>query len=190
MLQLEQSIKQANDMTIQPWRELNREEVFRKYGRSIERVEFKLPHGDTADYYIKSEAPGAAILALTESNEVILARQFRPGPKQIADELPGGYIDADEDRLKAIARELLEETGYEGKVEFVGGCLHDAYSTLERQCFVATNCKKVANQSLEAHEQIEVVLVPLTDFRKKLQTGRMTDTEVAYLGLDYLGMLK
>jgi len=36
---------------------------------------------------------------------------------------------------------------------------------------------------------IEVVLLSLNDFREKIRTGKMTDTETAYLGLDYLKLL-
>lgn len=31
--------------------------------------------------------------------------------------------------------------------------------------------------------------MPLQEFRKRLRQGRMTDVEVGYMGLDYLGLL-
>lgn len=171
------------------WIELARQQVFKKFSRAIDRVDFKLPDGSEADFYIKAEAPAATILAITDNDEVILARQFRPGPKMILNELPGGYIEPGEGALEAIEREFLEETGYKGDFIEIGTCLDDAYSTMVRHCFVATNCRKVAEIENTSTENTELVLMPVDEFREHIKRGQMTDIEVAYLGLDYLGRL-
>lgn len=171
------------------WQELSRKEAYKKYSRKIEEVIFRLPDGKESDYYIKKEGPASCVLALTQDNQVILAKQYRPGPKSILLELPGGYVDPNEDPKVTIARELLEETGYQGEVEFVTTCLDDAYSTMVRHCFVAKNCKKAAEPNLEKTEFIEITLLPLSEFRRLLQSGQMTDVEVGYLCLDHLSLL-
>ncbi|MBP9817914.1 NUDIX hydrolase [Candidatus Shapirobacteria bacterium] len=172
-----------------PWEEIGRETVFKKFGKAVEKVIFRLPDGKEFDYYIKKEGPAACVLALTPDNEVILARQYRPGPKKIVLELPGGYVDLNENPEVGMLRELREETGYEGDVKFVTTCLDDAYSTMERHCFVATNCKLVGEPHLDEDEFIDIMLVPLSDFRDLLRSGQMTDVEVGYLCLDFLKLL-
>ena len=129
------------------------------------------------------------VLALTKDKKVILTRQFRPGPNKILLELPGGMIDKGESPIKAMARELLEETGYQGKLKLVGRCYDCAYSNIHRYCFVATDCVKISMQKLEKDEYAEVVLLPLNKFRRLLRSGQMTDVEVGYLELDYLKLL-
>ncbi|HET8709278.1 MAG TPA: NUDIX hydrolase [Candidatus Saccharimonadales bacterium] len=176
--------------TITEWKEIRRTQAFKKYSRKIDEVIFELPDGTTADFYVKAEGPASSILGITEDRNVILVRQFRVGPKDILDELPGGFVDSNEDPKVAARREFIEETGYDGEFELVGTCLDDAYSTMERHCFVARNCTKMGEPKNTATEQTEVVLVPIEDFRKRLRAGRMTDVEVGYLGLDYLGLLK
>jgi ADP-ribose pyrophosphatase len=104
-------------------------------------------------------------------------------------EIPGGFIDEGELPLKSAQRELLEETGYQGDLEFVTICLDDAYSTMERFCFVATNCKKVKEIENGEDEFTQVSLVFLEDFKKILRNGQLTDVEAGFLGLDYLGLL-
>ncbi|MEU2900884.1 NUDIX hydrolase [Streptomyces sp. NPDC001273] len=175
---------------IKAWREISREQAYKKYSRKIDEVIFELPNGKQADFYIKSEGPVASVLALTLKNEVVLVRQYRPGPKEILEELPGGFVDPEEDPLETARREFKEETGYEGDFEFIGTCLDDAYSTMERYCYVARNCVQVAEIQHTDTEQTEVVLVSLEEFRTRLRSGRMTDVEVGYLGLDHLGLLK
>ena len=83
----------------------------------------------------------------------------------------------------------MEETGYNGNIEFVGTCSDDAYSTMVRYCFIAKNCIKVSDQKLEDTEFAEIVLKDLESFRKLLTSAEMTDVEVGYLGLDYLKLL-
>ncbi len=172
------------------WEELSRETAFQKYGKKVEKVMFKLPDGKELDYYIKKEGPAVCGLALTLDNKVILAKQFRPGPKKIVMELPGGYADLNDKPEVSMARELLEETGYEGKVQLITTCLDDAYSTMERYCFVITDCKKVAEPKWDEDEFIDIELVTIDEFKKILRSGQMTDVEVGYLALDYLKLMK
>jgi ADP-ribose pyrophosphatase len=175
---------------VQDWKEISRELVFQKYSRKIEKVVFNLPDDKESDFYIKKEGPAVVIVALTASNQIILTKQFRPGPKKIIFELPGGYMDSSEKPEVSMARELLEETGYQGEIKFVVTCLDDAYSTMERYCFVATNCKKIKEIENREDECTELIMVSLEEFRKLLRSGQMTDVEVGYLGLDYLDLLK
>jgi ADP-ribose pyrophosphatase len=174
---------------VKKWKELSREKVFSKYGRKIEKVIYKLPDGTESDFYIKNEGPAICVLALTKDRKVILARQFRPGPNEIVLELPGGRTEEGETLEQAIERELLEETGYQGKAKFVTEVLDCAYSTMRRQCFVATDCEKVAEPKNTSSEICETVLLSLDEFRNLLRSGKMTDVEVGYLCLDYLNLL-
>lgn len=171
------------------WEELSRETVFSKYGKTVEKVIFKLPDDKELDYYIKKEGPAVCGLALTSDNKIILAKQYRPGPKKIVMELPGGYADLNEKVELSMVRELLEETGYEGKVQLITTCLDDAYSTMERYCFVITDCKKTAEPKWDEDEFIDIELVTIEYFKKILRSGQMTDVEVGFLGLDYLKLL-
>lgn len=174
---------------IQEWEELGRTVAFKKYSRQIESLDFRMPDGTVTDFIIEARKPAACIVGLTPENNVILVKQYRPGPKAILNELPGGFVDPNEDPAETARREFLEETGYDGEFEFVGTCLDDAYSTMERSCYVAKNCKKVGEPQNTSTEQTEVVLVSLEDFRKCLRAGRMTDVEIGYMGLDYLNLL-
>jgi ADP-ribose pyrophosphatase len=182
-----------NDATpapIGPWEVLSRSLIFEKFGRGIDEVVYTLPTGQQDSFYIKTERPAACVLPVTAAGSVVLVRQFRPGPNAVLLELPGGFVDRDESPIQAMQRELLEETGFEGELRLVTTAFDDAYSTQRRSCFVAINCTKVAEPRPDSTEIIEVVEVCMSDFRDLLRSGKMTDIEVGYLGLDYLGLLQ
>ena len=174
---------------IKKWEELSREEVFQKYGRGIEKVMYKLPNGKESDFYIKKENNVVCVVALTKDKKVIIAKQFRPGPKEILLELPGGGIEKGETPEVAMERELLEETGYGGKMKLVTKLFDCSYSTRVRHCLVAVDCEKVSEPKNDESEPTEVVLLGLDEFRDLLRSGKMTDVQIGYLGLDYLNLL-
>ncbi|MBR7156195.1 MAG: NUDIX hydrolase [Lentisphaeria bacterium] len=65
-------------------------------------------------------AAAVIIIAVIEpQNEVLLIRQFRPPAGKMMIEFPAGLIDPGEDAATAAQRELLEETGFEGEVQFI-----------------------------------------------------------------------
>jgi len=175
-------------MAIKKWKEISREIVFDNW-RKIEKVVFNMPDGGIGSYYLKNEYLAVAVFALTKDKKVILAKQFRPGPNEILLELPGGLVEKNSDPIETAKKELLEETGYSGKLEFVASYYVDGYSNRLGNAFVALDCEKISEQNLDRNEFIEVELLSLDEFRKLLKSGKMTDLQAGYLGLDYLGLI-
>jgi len=173
---------------VQAWRKLDERLVFDSHRRIVRR-RFALPDGAELDYEVKVEPNVAAVVALTPEQQVVLVREYRPGPEELVLELPGGAIDAGESPLDAACRELLEETGYAGAVREVGRILDCAYSTRVRHAFLATDCKLVAAPRPHPGEHLDVVLVTLADFVAHVRSGRLTDAAAAYRALDELGAL-
>ncbi|HET6747049.1 MAG TPA: NUDIX hydrolase [Candidatus Saccharimonadales bacterium] len=176
-------------LTMKPWKLVKSQIVFDNYTKIEERT-YELPGGQTKNFYIKLSGRAACVVAFTEDGKIITVEQFRPGPDRVLCELPGGGVDGDETYEQAIARELREETGYEGELQFVAECVDDAYATMLRGCFVATNCKKVGDQQLDDSEFMNVKLLELPEFLEIIRAGQMTDVEAAFLGLDFLGVLR
>ncbi len=117
------------------WKKI-KEEPFNAGFRKFLKKTFQLPDGKIQDFDIKHESPAVCVLALSENNNVILVKQFRPGMEKILYEMPGGAVDGDEKPIDAIKRELLEETGHTGDIEFVGTSYDCAYSTMLRYIFI------------------------------------------------------
>lgn len=170
---------------IENWEKISEENYKAGFRKMIKR-KYKLPDGRTDEYDIKDEGNSACVLALTPDNKIILAKQFRPGPEKVLMELPGGAVNKDEIPEETIKREFLEETGFTGEFHLVNTCWNCAYSDRVTYNFVATNCKKVQEPTLDENEFIDVVELPLEEFKKLLQSGELTDSKTAFYGLEYL----
>jgi len=170
------------------WKKISEESLKAGYRKYLKRI-FLMPDGRTEVYDVKDEGKVCCVLALTKKNEVVIAKQYRPGPEKVLFELPGGLVDTGETPEEAIKRELLEETGYTGNIEFVGTSLRCAYSTGIRYHFIARDCEKIQEPQLEENEFIEVELMPIEEFRKHLSSGNLSDVATGYMGLEYLGLL-
>ena len=175
-------------MKITPWKKLKETKVYSGY-RSIIKRAFELPNGKTMEYDIVAGGNFASIAAITKAQEVLLVKQFRPGPERILMSTPSGYIDPDEAPEVAARRELLEETGYQAEAVFFKKIATLPYGTGSQYCFVATGCEKIQEQRLDDTEFIEVVTMSLPDFKLKLRDAQDLDLynlTAAYLLLDHL----
>jgi len=160
------------------------------YGKKILIKTMELPNGMTEKFFVDEDNHSVQIFALTENQEVLCVRQFRPGIEQISLELPGGGLDDGEDPAEAAARELMEETGFAGKPPvFLAALNYSPYSTGVRHMFMITGCKKVAELDLDPNEFLEVQVVPLGEFRNIMAEGKCRGHDTAYMGLDKLQRL-
>ncbi|WP_314224837.1 NUDIX hydrolase [Streptomyces zaehneri] len=148
-----------------------------------------MPSGKIDTFSVREDLPSVAVLALTAAGEVLVTRQFRPGPGQLVYELPGGYVGEGETPLAAAERELLEETGYGGDLEVVGKCFGDSYSSSTKFCVIGRQCSPRQPPQPDDTEFIEVLKVSPGELRRLLRSGDVTDVDLAYLGLDALGLL-
>ena len=154
------------------WKVLSSENISKHQYFTARKDVCEMPDGKIVPAYYVVEIPeSVCAMAITEQGEVILVKQYRHPVGEVLTELPGGFIDKGEDPQTAIERELLEETGYEfsqvnlvGKVAGNPGIL-SGYTHL----FVASGGRKVAGQSLDANEEIDILLTPVEEVRAMLQ---------------------
>lgn len=170
------------------WEKLKEKEI--KVGhRTLLKKTFRLPDGTISDFEVSGPGSIVCMLAVTPKNNVVLVKQYRPGPEKVLLEMPGGGVNKDEDPKDAAKRELLEETGYSGTIRFASKSLVSGYGSMFRYNFAVTNCKKVCKIRPDKTEFLEPVEMSLSRFRKHLKDGALTDISTGYLCLDYLHLI-
>lgn len=74
-------------------------------------ADVELPDGARFEQYVL-RVPAAAIVAVVDQDRILMMRRHRFIIDRWVWELPGGYLDPDEDPAVCAAREVEEETGW------------------------------------------------------------------------------
>ncbi len=131
------------------------------------------------DYYYWEGGDFAQVFALTLDDEVILTKQYKHGVKEVVIELPAGMISSrDDGPMDTARRELLEETGYEARSWLNLGVLNvsSAKMTTRSYPYLALGARRVAAQSLDENEEIEILLRPINEVLTMLRSGEIRDS--------------
>ena len=164
------------------WEVLSTEYLIRRPWLTARRDVAKLPDGRiNYEYYVLEYPDWVNIIAITEEGMVVLERQYRHGLGKTCFELPCGVIEEGETPLQAAKRELLEETGYAGGEwkQLMTLSPNPATSNNLAHSFLATGVKKVAGQSLDATEDIEVHLKSQDFVRELLENNQILQALMA-----------
>lgn len=154
---------------------LDSQDIHRAGRMALRGETYRLPDGRVAGPYRVLDYPDwVNALALTSDGQAVLVRQFRPGPKKITLELPGGAVEPGEQALEvAMRRELEEETGYGGgEITYLASLSPNSASHTNRvHSFLATGVERTGDLRPDDTEFLEVVLMPLDELVQTAVTG-------------------
>lgn len=143
---------------------------------------------------IKRQDASCVLVLNTDSNRVILTRQFRYGaaPKTDEDliEIVAGKVDEGEEPFTTAIRETEEEIGYrvrKDNMKYLVTCFSSpAYSSERYHIYFATvadSDRKTKGGGLETEfESIELVELEPDDFKAKILTGQFADAKTYVAG--------
>jgi ADP-ribose pyrophosphatase len=121
--------------------------------------------------------PGAcAVVAVTETGEVLLVKQFREAARETLLEIPAGIYDVEgEDPAGCAVRELLEETGYRAAdLEPLATIYTSPGFADERIDLFLARAEEAGGTG---EEGVEVVRMPFAEALAAVRDGRIKDAK-------------
>lgn len=145
-------------------------------------------HAGERSFFVIDAPDWSNVVAVTERDEVVMIRQFRPGIAGVRLEIPGGVVEPDEDAARAAARELREETGYAGaEPELL--CVTEPNPALQsNRCwsYLVRGARPIGGTQPDHDEVIETVLVPLAELERIVHAGEFRHALLLVPILHYL----
>jgi 8-oxo-dGTP pyrophosphatase MutT (NUDIX family) len=179
------------------WKILSSEYLFNDLWFKVRKDKCQTPGGKIVDpYYVYEFPTWVAALPVAEDGRILMVRQYRHALGDTCIELPGGCVDdGDKDYQTAIARELLEETGYSfSSYKYLGKISSNpSTNTNLLHMFLARGGKKVALQQLDENEEIEIVTMTIDELKKLLRDNKIVQSmhvSCILYALEKLGELK
>lgn len=171
------------------------EEVVFKDVLTLEKGHLQDGEGNTfSRLRIKRQDASCVLVLNTDSNRIILTRQFRygaaPKTKENLLEVVAGKVDEGEEPFTTAIRETEEEIGYRVRKEnmkYLVSCFSSpAYSSERYHIYFATvthSDKKAKGGGLETeNESIELVELEPQIFKERIMTGQFADAKTYVAG--------
>jgi ADP-ribose pyrophosphatase len=162
------------------WKKVSSEYISRDVWGTVRRDICETADGKIINPYFVYEFPTwVTAVAITEEGKIILERQYRYALDVTCFEIPGGCVDDSDDSLEsAIARELLEETGYVfSNYEYLGRTSSNPSTNNNwMHMYLATGGRYERAQELDHNEEIEVHLFSLDEVKKLLAENQIVQS--------------
>ena len=145
---------------------------------TVERDDVEISTGRKSFREVARHPGGVVILALKDSETILLVKQFRY-PIMTADlELPAGKLERGEDPDLAAKRELEEETGYRAKNWSSLGYIYTTPGFCDEKLYLykAENLEFVGEHPDEG-EIIKAYEISKTDLMQKIKSGEINDAK-------------
>jgi ADP-ribose pyrophosphatase len=135
-------------------------------------------NGQETDRDIVEHAECIAVVAVDDSGEILLVKQYRKAIEKDLLEIPAGGIEPGEDPEIAVKRELQEEIGFlPGKVKKLAGFYSSpGFCTEYLHLYLATELK-LSQLLAEDTAAIEIVRIQPSQIMSLIESGQIKDAK-------------
>lgn len=176
------------------WKLLSSKLAFDNKWFKVRQDTVEIPNGNVIDdYFVWLEGRIVLVVPVTNTNELILVKQYKHAYGNFVLEFPAGYVNDDEDITLAAQRELQEETGYTSDnfthLTLLTNLPTKVVGSLD--IYLAKNVKKTHDTSFDENEEIEVLIKPYNEVLQMIYNEEIIVSgtiAAAFLAAKHLGL--
>jgi ADP-ribose pyrophosphatase len=107
-------------MELKRWKQLSTEVKFTNNWWSYKVDKYLLPDGKEGEYHYAFTHGSAFVIPVNEDGKILMVKQYRYLNDRFSIEFPGGGVKKENNHEAEAHKELIEETGFEGELEYSG----------------------------------------------------------------------
>ncbi|HVJ48417.1 NUDIX hydrolase [Desulfitobacterium sp.] len=157
---------------------LRQETIFQGRLLRLNRDVVRLPNGAEATREVVIH-PGAVAIVAMEGEELLLVKQYRYPIAQETLEIPAGKLESGETPEACAQRELREETGYQGRLTYLGRFYTTPGFSNELIHLFSARDLVWAPLTADEDEFLGVERIPWVEAIRKARNGEFQDAKTA-----------
>jgi ADP-ribose pyrophosphatase len=135
-----------------------------------------LPNEDIGEYHYVHTDGSAFIIPVMDDGKILLVNQYRYLNDRFSIEFPGGGIKAGQNPDEISRKELIEETGFDGKFEKAG--IFNPYNGITDEIchvYIARNLIRSDEFSKDDSEEFEICFFSVNEVDEKIKSNEIYD---------------
>lgn len=156
-------LKSALLIDRRPWLTLSEQDVI-------------LPNGVRIDGYLTWEEREYALIVALTNKGIPMARQYKHGLESFSLDLPGGYLETNEEPILCAKRELLEETGITAAkwLHLTSLVLDNNRGNSKTHFFLASDTRAESIPNLDETEELSIDYYTWEQLSSMVDQGQIT----------------
>ena len=163
-------------MKLQKWKKLSTITKFVNSWWSYKVDKYLLPNGVEGEYHYAFTYGSVFIVPVNDEGKIILVRQFRYLNDRFSLEFPGGGVKKENNYEAEAEKELVEETGFNGELEYAGE-FNPYHGITNEICkvYIARNLRESGQFTKDESEEFEVLAFSPAQIDEMINSNEIYD---------------
>lgn len=163
-------------MSLQRWKKISSETKFTNSWWSYKVDKYCFPNGKEGEYHYCFTYGSVFIIPVTDEGKIILVKQYRYLNDRFSIEFPGGGVKKENNHDAEARKELIEETGFDGSLEYAG--MYNPFNGVTNEIckiYIARNLKPSSEFNKDDSEEFEANEYTVEEIEKMIAENEIYD---------------
>jgi ADP-ribose pyrophosphatase len=163
-------------MPLKKWIHISTKSLFKNPWWEYLLDECRIPNGKQYEYHYVHTGGSAMVIPFTKDGNIIMVKQYRYLNRHFSIEFPAGGMKPGQDPTAIARKELIEETGFDGKLENIG--FFNPYNGVTDEIchvFIARELFTSDRETKDEQEEFEILEFTPSEIEQKVTSNEIND---------------